>query len=74
MQDPNQRYARTYSESGLRRKLARYARAAGEEVVEKVLWLFYAALGEDGHLRRTGLLHLPPGRHSRSGAPGRLYR
>src|SRR5690606_27161027 len=43
MQDPNQRYARTYSESGLRRKLARYARAAGEEVVEKVLWLFYAA-------------------------------
>src|SRR5690606_39804321 len=23
--------------------LARYARAAGEEVVEKVLWLFYAA-------------------------------
>src|SRR5690606_23443762 len=38
-----QRYARTYSESGLRRKLARYARAAGEEVVEKVLWLFYAA-------------------------------
>ena len=36
MQDPNQRYARSYSESELRRKLARYARAAGEEVVEKV--------------------------------------
>ena len=68
MQDPNQRYARTYSESGLRRKLARYARAAGEEVVEKVLWLFYAAQSPaTPRWAKTAI-------YGASGAPGRLYR
>lgn len=32
-----------YSEPALRAKLARYAAVAGREVVEKVLWLYYAA-------------------------------
>lgn len=32
-----------YSEPRFREKLARVARAAGREVVEKALWLFFAA-------------------------------
>ena len=36
-------YATAYSESSFHRKLARYARVAGREVVEKALWLFFAA-------------------------------
>ena len=36
-----------FSESGLRRKLSRYARLAGREVVEKVLLLYYAAQRPD---------------------------
>jgi uncharacterized membrane protein YkvA (DUF1232 family) len=35
--------ATEYSESGLREKLRRYARVAGQEVVERALQLFYAA-------------------------------
>lgn len=38
-----QGYATAYSETGFRRKLTRYAATAGREVVEKALWLFYAA-------------------------------
>ena len=38
-----QSYATAYSETGLRRKFTRYAATAGREVVEKALWLFYAA-------------------------------
>jgi uncharacterized membrane protein YkvA (DUF1232 family) len=36
-----------YSEERLRNKLARYALAAGREVVEKALWLYYAARRPD---------------------------
>jgi uncharacterized membrane protein YkvA (DUF1232 family) len=36
-------YGPHYSETGLRAKLARYAKAAGKHVIERVLWLFYAA-------------------------------
>jgi len=36
-----------YSDERLRRKLARYALAAGREVVEKALWLYYAARRPD---------------------------
>src|SRR5690606_10973292 len=57
MQDPNQRYARTYSESGLRRKLARYARAAGEEVAEEVPCLLYAAPGRAKPRRAEAAIH-----------------
>jgi uncharacterized membrane protein YkvA (DUF1232 family) len=32
-----------YSDQRLREKLARYALAAGREVVEKALWLYYAS-------------------------------
>ncbi len=35
-------YEQAYSESGFWRKLQRYARVAGREVVEKALLLFYA--------------------------------
>ncbi len=36
-----------YSGPRLQRKLARYALAAGREVVEKVLWLYYASRRPD---------------------------
>lgn len=35
--------ARAYSPAALRRKLARHARSAGREVIEKVLWLYFAS-------------------------------
>ena len=38
-----QDYTRTYSEPRFWHKLTRYASVAGREVVEKALWLFYAA-------------------------------
>ena len=38
-----QDYVSSYSESRFWQKLTRYARVAGREVVEKALWLFYAA-------------------------------
>ena len=36
-----------YSDERLRAKLARYAIAAGREVVEKALWLYYASRRPD---------------------------
>ena len=39
--------ARDYSERSLREKLARVGRAAGREVVEKVLWLWFASRRPD---------------------------
>ncbi len=36
-------HAKSYSESGFWNKLAKYAQAAGSEVIEKVLCLYYAA-------------------------------
>jgi uncharacterized membrane protein YkvA (DUF1232 family) len=41
MRDPSE-YEDAYSEEGFRNKLARYAKAAGREVVEKALLLYYA--------------------------------
>ena len=38
-----QGYTTAYSETRFWQKLTRYARDAGKEVVEKALWLFYAA-------------------------------
>lgn len=38
-----QGYTTAYSETRFWQKLSRYARVAGQEVVEKALWLFYAA-------------------------------
>lgn len=42
-----QDYQKAYSEENFRAKLARYARTAGREVVEKALLLYYAAQQED---------------------------
>jgi uncharacterized membrane protein YkvA (DUF1232 family) len=39
--------ARQFSEESLRDKLARFGRAAGREVVEKVLWLWFASRRPD---------------------------
>lgn len=36
-------YATAYSDSSFHQKITRYAKVAGREVVEKALWLFYAA-------------------------------
>ena len=36
-------YATAYSESSVHQKISRYARIAGREVMEKALWLFFAA-------------------------------
>ena len=38
-----QNYASAYNEIRFHQKLTRYAKIAGREVVEKALWLFYAA-------------------------------
>ena len=43
MNDRESAYEREYSEAGFWTKLSRYAKVAGREVVEKALWLFYAA-------------------------------
>ena len=40
-------YENEYTESGFWGKLARFARVAGREVVEKALWLYYAARRPD---------------------------
>jgi uncharacterized membrane protein YkvA (DUF1232 family) len=41
-----QNFEEAYSEQGFREKLKRYAKAAGKEVVEKALLLYYAAQEE----------------------------
>lgn len=44
--DPDEQ-ARSYSEASLRDKLLRAGRVAGREVVEKVLWLWFASRRPD---------------------------
>ncbi len=36
-----------YSDSGFWSKVTEYAKTAGSEVIEKALWLYYAAQGKD---------------------------
>ena len=43
----NKDYSENYSEEGLRDKLAKFAKSAGREVVEKALVLFFAASDPD---------------------------
>ncbi len=38
----NSEYSKDYSEKGFWKKLAKFAKVAGTEVVEKALWLYYA--------------------------------
>jgi len=47
MNDQPQGFGKAFSHTGFRWKLGRYARAAGHEVVEKALWLYYAAQSPD---------------------------
>jgi len=36
-------FAKDFSEDGFWNKVVKYAKAAGQEVIEKALWLYYAA-------------------------------
>lgn len=47
---PFRGFENNFSDSGLWSKLFKYAKTAGAEVVEKVLWLYYAA--QDPHTPR----------------------
>lgn len=40
---PNPTFEKLYSESSFWKKIMRYAKSAGHEVLEKALWLYYAA-------------------------------
>ena len=50
-------YGSHYSEPGFWRKLARHAKAAGKQVVEKALCLFYAARSPGVPLRTTAVIY-----------------
>jgi len=43
MSDDRKGFEKKYSEKGFWKKVRTYAKAAGKEVIEKALWLFYAA-------------------------------
>jgi uncharacterized membrane protein YkvA (DUF1232 family) len=40
-------YGKEFSDEGFWEKVKRYAKAAGKEVIEKALWLYYAAQEKD---------------------------
>lgn len=42
MKEPNG-FEKAYTENGFKDTLTRYAKTAGREVIEKTLWLYYAA-------------------------------
>jgi uncharacterized membrane protein YkvA (DUF1232 family) len=46
MSEPETDVANDYSEENFWQKLSRYAKVAGYEVVERALWLYYAAQSE----------------------------
>jgi uncharacterized membrane protein YkvA (DUF1232 family) len=50
-------YGSHYSEPGFRRKLARYAKAAGTGVVERALWLYYAARAPGVPARKRAVIY-----------------
>ncbi|WP_306589790.1 YkvA family protein [Geothrix sp. 21YS21S-4] len=43
MTEQNQGFSNEYSDERFWEKLKRYAKTAGKEVIEKALWLYYAA-------------------------------
>lgn len=47
MSDVEEGSPRGFTENGFWQKLARYAKIAGKEVVQKALWLFYASQHAD---------------------------
>ena len=76
-----QGYGKYYSQDGFWKKLLNFARTAGREVVENALSLYYTAqapdtpsLGQDGHLRGTGVLHSSGRCNSRPDPSRRLQR
>lgn len=46
-----------YSEDKLWSKVAKYAKKAGSEVIEKVLWLYYAAQSPDVPLKTKAIIY-----------------
>jgi uncharacterized membrane protein YkvA (DUF1232 family) len=46
-----------YSEDKLWNKVAKYAKKAGSEVIEKVLWLYYAAQSPDVPLKAKTIMY-----------------
>lgn len=46
-----------YSEDKLWNKVAKYAKKAGSEVIEKVLWLYYAAQSPDVPLKAKAIMY-----------------
>jgi uncharacterized membrane protein YkvA (DUF1232 family) len=57
MPDTANDYAGEYSEARFWTKLARFAKVAGAEVVEKSLWLFYAAQRADTPKWAKGIIY-----------------
>lgn len=56
MDRPEDDLASDYSEESFRDKLSRYGKLAGFEVVEKALWLYYAAQSENTPAWARGII------------------
>jgi uncharacterized membrane protein YkvA (DUF1232 family) len=50
-------YGKEFSEEGFWEKVKRYAKAAGKEVIEKALWLYYAAQEKDTPAWARGVIY-----------------
>jgi len=57
MSTNNDEFNSSYSESSFWQKLAKYAKAAGYELVEKALWLYYAAQDPDTPLKAKAIIY-----------------
>jgi uncharacterized membrane protein YkvA (DUF1232 family) len=52
----NQGFRKDFSEEGFWEKVVKYAKVAGQEVIEKALWLFYAYLEPGTPLWAKGVI------------------
>lgn len=50
-------YQDKFSDDGFWSKIARYAKKAGKEVIEKALWLYYAAQNPDTPAWAKGIIY-----------------
>ena len=57
MSTKSDEYSSSYSESSFWQKLSKYAKAAGYELVEKALWLYYAAQDPDTPLKAKAIIY-----------------
>ena len=57
MAEQDKEYTRSYSEEGFWDKLTRYTKAAGAEVIERALQLYYAAQDPDTPLWAKGVIY-----------------